>query len=48
MSASRNLRLSVLDQSPIRPGATARDAILETTALAQLADQLGYHRFWGE
>ena len=46
MSASRKLRLSVLDQSPIRPGATARDAILETTALAQLADRLGYHRFW--
>lgn len=41
-----NIRLSVLDQSPIRPGATARQALLETTALAQLADRLGYHRFW--
>ncbi len=41
-----NLRLSVLDQSPVRPGATARQALLETTELAQLADRLGYTRFW--
>ncbi len=44
MSAS--LRLSVLDQSPIRPGATPRQALLETTELARLADRLGYTRFW--
>lgn len=44
MAAS--LRLSVLDQSPVRPGATARQALLETTELAQLADRLGYTRFW--
>ena len=44
--ATTNLRLNVLDQSPIRPGATARQAILETVELAQLADRLGYHRFW--
>jgi luciferase family oxidoreductase group 1 len=40
------LRLNVLDQSPIRPGATARQAILETVELARLADRLGYTRFW--
>jgi luciferase family oxidoreductase group 1 len=40
------LRLSVLDQSPVRPGATARQALQETTQLAQLADRLGYTRFW--
>ena len=40
------MRLSVLDQSPVRPGATARQALLETTELAQLADRLGYHRYW--
>jgi luciferase family oxidoreductase group 1 len=45
MSASK-IRLNVLDQSPIRPGSTAREAILETVALAQLADRLGYTRFW--
>jgi len=44
--ATTNLRLNVLDQSPIRPGATARQAILETVELAQLADRLGYQRFW--
>ena len=41
-----SLRLSVLDQSPVRPGATARQALLETTELAQLADRLGYTRYW--
>ena len=43
---STSLRLSVLDQSPVRPGATPRQALLETTELAQLADRLGYTRFW--
>jgi luciferase family oxidoreductase group 1 len=38
--------LSVLDQSPIRAGATPAEAIAETVALAQLADRLGYHRYW--
>ena len=46
MSHLPSLRLSVLDQSPVRPGATARQALLETTQLAQLADRLGYTRFW--
>ena len=46
MINSPDLRLNVLDQSPIRPGATARQAILETVELAQLADRLGYSRFW--
>jgi luciferase family oxidoreductase group 1 len=40
------LRLNVLDQSPVRPGASARQALQETTELAQLADRLGYSRFW--
>ena len=46
MSPTSSLRLSVLDQSPVRPGASARQALLETTALAQLADRLGYTRYW--
>ena len=45
MSASK-IRLNVLDQSPIRPGSTPRQALLETVELAQLADRLGYTRFW--
>ncbi len=39
-------RLSVLDQSPIRSGATAADAVRETLELARLTDRLGYHRYW--
>jgi luciferase family oxidoreductase group 1 len=39
-------RLSVLDQSPVRSGGTAADAIQETLELAQVADRLGYHRYW--
>ncbi|MGI8549392.1 MAG: LLM class flavin-dependent oxidoreductase [Dehalococcoidia bacterium] len=38
--------LSVLDQSPIRRGASALDAIQETLKLAELTDRLGYHRYW--
>ncbi|MSO76377.1 MAG: LLM class flavin-dependent oxidoreductase [Alphaproteobacteria bacterium] len=38
--------LSVLDQSPIRAGGSAGDAIHETLELAGLADRLGYHRYW--
>jgi luciferase family oxidoreductase group 1 len=40
------LRLSVLDQSPIRRGGTPADAVRETLELAQLCDRLGYHRYW--
>ena len=46
MTPAPKLRLNVLDQSPVRPGATPRQAILETVELAQLADRLGYTRFW--
>jgi luciferase family oxidoreductase group 1 len=38
--------LSVLDQSPIVSGATPRDAIEATIALAKRADELGYARYW--
>ena len=43
---SAQIRLNVLDQSPVRSGATPRQALLETVLLAQLADRLGYTRFW--
>ncbi|GAB3740665.1 LLM class flavin-dependent oxidoreductase [Hymenobacter agri] len=45
-SSAPKLRLNVLDQSPIRPGSTPREALLETVQLARLADRLGYSRFW--
>ncbi|HEY1115844.1 MAG TPA: LLM class flavin-dependent oxidoreductase [Chitinophagaceae bacterium] len=40
------MRLSVLDQSPIRKDSNAREALLETVQLARFADDLGYTRFW--
>ena len=40
------LKLSVLDQSPIRSGATAADALAETVTLAQAAERFGYTRYW--
>src|ERR687894_2797511 len=40
------LRLSVLDQSPLSEGSTGADALRNTLDLAQLADELGYHRYW--
>src|SRR6185437_2762955 len=42
----RTLTLSVLDQSPVRDGGTAAQALRETVALAQAAERLGYRRFW--
>ena len=39
-------RLSVLDQAPIRDGASAREAIAETLDLARAVDRLGYTRYW--
>lgn len=40
------VKLSALDQSPIRPGATAQMAMQETLALAKRCDELGYERYW--
>jgi luciferase family oxidoreductase group 1 len=40
------IKLSILDQSPVRKGGSAEDALAETLELATFADTLGYHRFW--
>lgn len=42
----RKIKLSILDQSVIRPGGNAKEAVNETIATAKLAEQLGYSRFW--
>lgn len=42
----KNIRLSILDQSPVRKGTSSATAVQETITLAKLADQLGYTRFW--
>ena len=39
-------RLSVLDQSPIAEGGTGAQALKNTIDLAQLAEELGYRRYW--
>src|SRR5688572_32957088 len=40
------MRLSVLDQTPVPEGTSRPDALRHTLDLAQLADRLGYHRYW--
>src|SRR6201995_1033192 len=44
--STNNIRLSVLDQSPVRKGVTAEQAVQETVELAKFTDNLGYTRFW--
>jgi luciferase family oxidoreductase group 1 len=41
-----DLRLSVLDQSPVAEGRTGAQALHETLDLAEHTDALGYHRYW--
>src|SRR5262245_18461726 len=40
------MKLSVLDQTPIRKGSNANDALQESIELARLTDKLGYTRYW--
>ncbi|MFD4639920.1 LLM class flavin-dependent oxidoreductase [Lentzea sp. NPDC058436] len=40
------MRLSVLDTSPIVQGSTPREALRDTADLAELAEELGFHRYW--
>jgi luciferase family oxidoreductase group 1 len=41
-----DLKLGVVDQSPVRTGGTAADAVRETLELARTAERLGYSRYW--
>ena len=40
------MKLSILDQSPVRVGDTPQQALQETLTLAKHVEALGYHRFW--
>mgnify|MGYP001159493471 FL=1 len=40
------LKLSVVDQSPIRMNGSAADALNETVALAKAVEKFGYARYW--
>ena len=44
--AKEKIRLSILDQSIVRRGGTASEALQETVETVKLAERLGYHRFW--
>ena len=46
MAPDLNYQLSVLDLSPISTGSTSAQALRNTVDLAQLADELGYTRYW--
>ncbi|HEY1722314.1 MAG TPA: LLM class flavin-dependent oxidoreductase [Magnetospirillaceae bacterium] len=46
MSSPSPFRLSVLDQSPLIEGGTGPQSLANTLDLAQLADRLGYTRYW--
>ena len=41
-----DLRLSVLDQTPVSEGSTGAQALRNSIDLAELAERLGYHRYW--
>jgi len=40
------LTLGIVDQSPMRRGGTAAEALRESVAMAQAAERLGYARYW--
>ncbi|MCW2786900.1 MAG: class flavin-dependent oxidoreductase [Marmoricola sp.] len=40
------MRLSVLDLVPVRSDQTTGDALAATRALARVADEAGFHRYW--
>jgi luciferase family oxidoreductase group 1 len=40
------MKLGILDQIPIPEHSGATDAIQQSIRLAQIAEQLGYHRYW--
>lgn len=40
------MKLSILDQSPVSAGKTAKEALEASVELAQLGDKLGYTRYW--
>jgi len=43
---SQNLELSVVDQSPVRAGESAGQALRDTIALAVEVEKMGYRRYW--
>tara|TARA_B100000676_G_scaffold40892_1_gene38828 strand:+ start:936 stop:2042 length:1107 start_codon:yes stop_codon:yes gene_type:complete len=46
MANINEITLSIVDQSPVRKGGTAKDALEESIELAVLAESIGYERYW--
>ena len=46
MTKIPQLKLSVLDQSPIRSGGSAVESINESIELAKACEEAGYNRYW--
>jgi luciferase family oxidoreductase group 1 len=44
--STHNIKLSILDQSIVRKGGNAGQAVAETITTAKLAERLGFSRFW--
>lgn len=42
----KNIKISVLDQSQVNRNSSAHEALMESGKLVQLADQLGFERYW--
>ena len=46
MNKEIKIKLTALDQSPIRSGSSATEALQETVQLAQACENAGYNRYW--
>ncbi|HHE6468075.1 TPA: luciferase-like monooxygenase [Providencia rettgeri] len=44
--SDKKIPLSLLDLAPIIQGSTAKEAFAHSLDIAQLAEKLGYHRYW--
>ncbi|MCL0004074.1 luciferase-like monooxygenase [Providencia rettgeri] len=44
--SDKRISLSLLDLAPIIQGSTAKEAFAHSLDIAQLAEKLGYHRYW--
>ena len=42
----KNLKINILDQSPVFTGKTYQQAVNETTELVKFGDENNFHRFW--
>lgn len=46
MTKKQKIKLTVVDQSPVRKGGTSSDALRESVELATCVEKIGYSRYW--